>query len=98
MPQAATSLWPKIKRARIPGGQFFSSGEGMALEKAKNRRRQETAQRKAEISAAMKRRGLAFVRVVAALAIGAVIVFGGLRAWKWALTSPTFALDRITFR
>jgi cell division protein FtsQ len=68
----------------------------MAFSKAKNRRRQDSAHRKAEVSGALKRLGAALVRVVAAIAIGAAFVFGGFQAWRWALTSQTFELKTIT--
>jgi cell division protein FtsQ len=68
----------------------------MALTKAKNRRRQDSAERNEAIAGALQRLGLAFLRVSAALAIGAALVWGALASWRWALTSPSFALQSIS--
>lgn len=68
----------------------------MALGRGKNRRRTDAAQRAEAMKSFASRAATLVVRLGAALAILAVLFFGGRAAYNWATTSPTFALKTVT--
>lgn len=69
----------------------------MAFGRSKNRRKADTAQKKAAVKGAVTTHGPTFFRFVLFAAITAGAIFGGRYTYDWARTSPTFALKRVTF-
>ncbi len=68
----------------------------MTLGRGKNRRRTDAAERVAEVRSLAGRIWFVLWRVTVAGAVCAGALVGGVHTWRWATTSPTFALSTIT--
>lgn len=69
----------------------------MAFGSGKNRRRVDAAQRRQEVTGAVRRHAGTVLRALLAVALTAGLAYGGYFAWGWARTSPAFALEQLTF-
>ncbi len=85
----------------LPKPIFGSTMEGqsppkiMLLRPRKNRRKVDPAKRAAELKAAAKARAPFFLRVFGTVAVLAGLAFGSFYGWRWAQTSPRFAITAI---
>lgn len=61
----------------------------------RNRRRIDVAKKTGEFKAAAKLHAPVALKLAVSVAISAGLVWGGLQGWRWATTSPTFALTDI---
>lgn len=64
----------------------------------RNRRRVDTAKKTEELKAAAKSHGPVVLKVFGLAAAFVAIAFGADATWKWATTSPTFCLAKVTVR
>lgn len=69
----------------------------MTFGKARNRRRQDAAQRADALKGAVRAQGPSILRALLTLLVTAVVGYGGWRTYLWAIHAPTFALQTITF-
>ncbi|MBI3185535.1 MAG: FtsQ-type POTRA domain-containing protein [Myxococcales bacterium] len=69
----------------------------MRLFRPRNRRRTDAERSSGELRSAARQVGVAAWRFSAALAFSAAVALGGYFGRGWARSSPTFALERITF-
>lgn len=64
----------------------------------KNRRKVDVAKKTGELKAAVKTHAPAVLKVIGLFAGAAVLVLGSIHGWRWATTSPTFALEDVVVR
>lgn len=69
----------------------------MAFGSSKNRRRVDTAKRKAQVADHARAHGPVALRFCAVLAISAALAYGGHTTWRWAIASPFFGLKALNF-
>lgn len=69
----------------------------MAFGRTKNRRRKDAAQKRAEVQGAVRAHAPAVLRALLTVALTVGLVWGGVSLRAWALTSPSFALETVTF-
>jgi cell division protein FtsQ len=69
----------------------------MAFGKSRNRRRVDTAQKKEAVKGAVRAHGLPVVKGLLAAALTAGLVWGGIELRAWALASPRFQLQEVSF-
>lgn len=68
------------------------------LRSKKNRRKVDVAKKTGELKAAVKAHAPAALKVIGLFAGAAVLVLGSIHGWRWATTSPTFALEDVVIR
>lgn len=64
----------------------------MFFRSKKNRRRVDVAKKTGELKAAATQHGPTALKVLGLLVVSAGVAWGGLEGWRWATTSPRFAL------
>ncbi|MBZ4419472.1 cell division protein FtsQ/DivIB [Myxococcus sp. RHSTA-1-4] len=69
----------------------------MAFGRTRNRRRQDTAQQKEAVKGAVRTHGPGVLKVLALTLATGLLVWGGVEARRWALTSPRFDLAAVSF-
>ncbi|MBF5044416.1 FtsQ-type POTRA domain-containing protein [Aggregicoccus sp. 17bor-14] len=69
----------------------------MAFGRAKNRRRQDAAQTRAAVQGAVRTHAPTVLRALLTAALTVGLVWSGVALRAWALASPTFALQEVTF-
>lgn len=69
----------------------------MAFGKSRNRRRQDTAQKKAAVKGVVRTHGGSVAKGLLAAALTAGLVWGGVELRSWALASPRFQLQEANF-
>jgi len=69
----------------------------MAFGKSKNRRRQDSAQKKEAVAGAVRTHGPGLLKAILLTGLTVAGVWGGLELRRWALSSPTFLLKETTF-
>lgn len=69
----------------------------MAFGRTKNRRRQDAAQTRAAVHGAVRTHAPGVLRALLALALTVGLVWGAVALRAWALRSPTFALQEVSF-
>ena len=69
----------------------------MAFGRARNRRRQDTAQQKEAVKGAVRSHGPGVLKVLALTLATGLLVWGGVELRRWALTSPRFDLAAVSF-
>ncbi|MCY1020916.1 cell division protein FtsQ/DivIB [Pyxidicoccus sp. MSG2] len=69
----------------------------MAFGRARNRRRQDTAQQKEAVKGAVRSHGPGVLKVLALTLATGLLVWGGVESRHWALTSPRFDLAAVSF-
>ncbi len=70
----------------------------MIFRPKKNRRRVDVAKQTGELKAAAKEHGPTVLKVIGLLVLSAGLTWGGVEGWRWATTTPTFALEDVTVR
>lgn len=68
----------------------------MLFRPKKNRRKVDLAKKTGELKAAARQAAPTVLKVILSACLTAALVWGGLEGWKWATTSPTFAITDIT--
>ncbi|MDY7228675.1 cell division protein FtsQ/DivIB [Hyalangium rubrum] len=69
----------------------------MAFGKSRNRRRQDTAQKKDAVKGAVRTHGASVGKGLLAAVLTAGLVWGGVEVRSWALSSPRFQLQEVSF-
>jgi len=69
----------------------------MAFGSGKNRRRVDVAERKQQVTGAVKRHAGPVLRALLATCVTAGVLLGGKSTWDWARASPVFALEQVSF-
>jgi cell division protein FtsQ len=69
----------------------------MAFGRTKNRRRKDAAQKRAEVQGAVRAHAPAVLRGLLTVALTVGLVWGAVSLRAWALSSPSFALETVTF-
>jgi cell division protein FtsQ len=69
----------------------------MAFGKSRNRRRVDTAQKKAAVKGAVRAHGAPVLKGLLVAALTAGLVWGGIELRQWALASPHFQLQELSF-
>ncbi|NOK03742.1 FtsQ-type POTRA domain-containing protein [Myxococcus xanthus] len=69
----------------------------MAFGKSKNRRRQDAAQQKEAVRGAVRSHGPGVLKVLGVTLGTGLLVWGGVALREWALTSPRFELEAVSF-
>ncbi len=65
--------------------------------RGKNRRKQDAAVRAQSLKQSATRLGTLALRVILVIALSGGLYLGATRGYRWATTSPTFALEDVTF-
>jgi len=69
----------------------------MAFGRTRNRRRKDAAQQRAAVQGAVRAHAPAVLKAVLTVALTVGLVWGALALRAWALASPTFALEAVSF-
>jgi cell division protein FtsQ len=69
----------------------------MAFGRNKNRRRHDTEQRNEAVKGAVRSHGPTLAKALGLTVVTAALVWGGIELRAWALASPTFALQTVSF-
>jgi cell division protein FtsQ len=69
----------------------------MAFGKSRNRRRQDVAQRKEAVKGAVRTHGPSVLKAIVLTTVTAGLIWGAVELRAWALASPRFALQDVSF-